>query len=60
MKTLAVRALIIYTDRSGYKGRSGAVMIVGLDDSHRLSQMGTVDMSTVYAAELRAIEMAQD
>jgi ribonuclease HI len=58
--TLASRPLVIYTDGSGYEGRIGAAMIVDLDDQHRLSQMGTDDMSTVYAAELRAIEMALD
>ncbi|KAJ5808785.1 hypothetical protein N7474_010054 [Penicillium riverlandense] len=58
--SLAARLLVIYTDGSGYEGLIGAAMIVDLDNQHRLSQMGIDDMSTVYAAELRAIEMALD
>jgi ribonuclease HI len=55
-KPSATRPLIIYTDGSGYEGRVGAAM--GIENHHQRSQMGTDRISTVYAAELRAIEMA--
>ena len=52
------RPLILYTDGSGIEGRIGAAAIVDLEDQHAHSQMGDDGTSTVYAAELRAIEMA--
>ena len=52
------RPLILYTDGSGIEGRIRAAAIVDLEDQHAHSQMGGNDTSTVYAAELRAIEMA--
>ncbi|KAJ5215347.1 uncharacterized protein N7498_001754 [Penicillium cinerascens] len=52
------RLVIVYTDGIGIEGRIGAAAIVDLDDQHAHSQMGNDDMSTVYAAELHAIEMA--
>jgi ribonuclease HI len=52
------RPLILYTDGSGIEGRIGAAAIVNLEDQYAHSQMGDDDTSTVYAAELRAIEMA--
>ncbi|KAJ6168289.1 reverse transcriptase [Penicillium chrysogenum] len=52
------RPLILYTDGSGIEGRVGAAAIVDLEDQYFHSQMGNDDTCTVYAAELRAIEMA--
>lgn len=52
------RPLILYTDGSGIEGRIGAAAIVGLEDQHAHSQIGDDSTSTVYAAEVRAIEMA--
>ncbi|KAJ5117510.1 zinc knuckle domain protein [Penicillium atrosanguineum] len=52
------RPTILYTDGSGIEGRIGAAAIVDLEDQHAHSQMGDENTSTVYAAELRAIEMA--
>ncbi|KAJ5318355.1 zinc knuckle domain protein [Penicillium atrosanguineum] len=52
------RPAILYTDGSGIEGRIGAAAIVDLEDQHAHSQMGDENTSTVYAAELRAIEMA--
>lgn len=52
------RPLILYTDGSGIDGRIGAAAVVDLEDQHAHSQMGDDDTSTVYAAELRAIEVA--
>ncbi|KAJ5303938.1 uncharacterized protein N7443_003598 [Penicillium atrosanguineum] len=52
------RPAILYTDRSGIEGRIGAAAIVDLEDQHTHSQMGDENTSTVYAAELRVIEMA--
>ncbi|KAJ5148620.1 zinc knuckle domain protein [Penicillium atrosanguineum] len=52
------RPAILYTDRSGIEGRIGAAAIVDLEDQHAHSQMGDENTSTVYAAELRVIEMA--
>jgi ribonuclease HI len=51
------RPLILYTDGSGIEGRIGAA-VVDLQNHHAHSQMGDNDTSTVYAAELRGIEMA--
>jgi ribonuclease HI len=51
------RPLILYTDGSGIEGRIGAA-VVDLQNHHTHSQMGDDDTSTVYAAELRGIEMA--
>jgi ribonuclease HI len=51
------RALTLYTDGSGIEGRIGAA-VVDLQNRHTHSQMGDDDTSTVYAAELRGIEMA--
>lgn len=52
------RPLILYTDGSGIEGRIGAAAVVHLEDRYAHSQMGDDDTSTVYAAELHAIEMA--
>jgi Ribonuclease HI len=48
--------LRFYTDGSGYQGGIGAAVYQGTES--RLCHMGTDNMATVYAAELRAIEMA--
>ncbi|KAJ5575967.1 reverse transcriptase [Penicillium sp. DV-2018c] len=48
----------MYTDGSGIDGKIGAAAVVDLEDRHAHSQMGDDDTSTVFAAELRAIEMA--
>jgi ribonuclease HI len=48
--------LRLYTDGSGYQGGIGAAVCWGTES--RLYHMGTEEMATVYAAELRAIEMA--
>ena len=58
MKDSRERPLILYTDGSGIEARIGAAAIVDLKDQHTHSQMGDDSTSTVYAAELRAIEMA--
>jgi hypothetical protein len=52
------RPLILYTDGSGIEGKIGAAAVVDLEDQNAHSQMGDDRTSTVYAAELRAIEMA--
>lgn len=52
------RPLIFYTDGSGIEGRIGAAAVVDLEDQHAHSQMGHDSTSTVYAVELRVIEMA--
>lgn len=52
------RPVILYTDGSGIEGKIGAAAIVDLEDQNIHSQMGDDSTSTVYAAELRAIEMA--
>ncbi|KAJ5110838.1 zinc knuckle domain protein [Penicillium argentinense] len=52
------RPLILYTDGSGIEGKIGAAVVVDLEDHHAHSQMGGEETSTVYAAELSAIEMA--
>lgn len=52
------RPLIIYTDGSGIEGKVGAAAVIDLEDHVAHSQMGDDNTSTVYAAELRAIEMA--
>ncbi|OQD72542.1 hypothetical protein PENANT_c238G09961, partial [Penicillium antarcticum] len=57
-KDPGARPLILYTDGSGIDGKIGAAAVVGLEDQHVHSQMGDDNTSTVYAAELRAIEMA--
>lgn len=50
--------MVVYTDGSGYQGRVGAGVVVGLDRAWKIaSQMGTEEISTVYSAEIRAIEM---
>jgi ribonuclease HI len=51
------RPLTLYTDGSGIEGRIGAA-VADLQNRHTHSQMGDDDTSTVYAAELRGIEMA--
>jgi hypothetical protein len=51
------RPLILYTDRSGIEGRIGAA-VADLQNRHINCQMGDEDMSTVFAAELRGVEMA--
>lgn len=48
--------LRLYTDGSGYQGGIGAAVYWGGES--RLCHMGTDEMATVYAAELRAVEMA--
>ncbi|KAJ5393043.1 hypothetical protein N7465_012017 [Penicillium sp. CMV-2018d] len=48
--------LRLYTDGSGYQGGIGAA--VYWEGESRLCHMGTDEMATVYAAELRAVEMA--
>lgn len=51
----------LYTDGSGYQGGIGAAVYPvypNIQDDSRLCNMGTDDDATVYAAELRAIEMA--
>ncbi|KAJ5660660.1 reverse transcriptase [Penicillium longicatenatum] len=50
--------LIIYTDGSGIEGKIGAAAVVEATREHRHCQMGTEQDSTVYSAELRAVEMA--
>ena len=52
------RPLILYTDGSGIGGKVGAAAIVHPEDQYVHSEMGDDDTSIVYAAELRAIEMA--
>jgi hypothetical protein len=53
------RPLILYTDGSGIDGKIGAAAVaVDLKDQYAHSQMGDDETSTVYAAELRAIEMS--
>jgi hypothetical protein len=52
------RPVILYTDGSGIEGRIGAAVVVDLEEHPTHSQMGDEDTSTVYAAELHAIEMA--
>ena len=58
MRDLRERPVILYTDGSGIEGRIGAAAVVDLEDQNIHSQMGDDSTSTVYAAELRAIEMA--
>ena len=58
MRDSRERPAILYTDGSGIEGRIGAAAIVDLEDQNIHSQMGDDSTSTVYAAELRAIEMA--
>lgn len=48
------RPLILYTNECGIEGKIGAAAV----DRHAHSQMGDDDTSTVYAAELRGIEIA--
>jgi ribonuclease HI len=52
--------LIVYTGGSGIEGRMGAAVVVDLEDHVVHSQMGDANTTTVYAAELHAIEMALD
>lgn len=52
------RPLVIYTDGSGIEKRVGAGVVVAGGGWMLQGQMGTEDISTVYAAEIRAIEMA--
>ncbi|KAJ5111870.1 reverse transcriptase [Penicillium alfredii] len=58
LKVSKERPLMIYTDGSGIEGRMGAAVVVDLEDHVAHSQMGDDNTTTVYAAELRAIEMA--
>ena len=60
VKASQERPLIVYTDGSGIEGRMGAAVVVDLEDHVAHSQMGDENTTTVYAAELRAIEMALD
>ncbi|KAG0157076.1 hypothetical protein PDIDSM_4260 [Penicillium digitatum] len=51
----------LYTDGSGYQGGIGAAVYPAypsVQNESRLCNMGSGDDATVYAAELRAIEMA--
>lgn len=55
--------LIIYTDGSGFEGKVGAAAQVDSAQEPNcfiLSQMGSEDNATVYAAELRGTEMAME
>jgi ribonuclease HI len=52
------RPLIMYTDGSGIESKVGAAAVDEGGKHIALSQMGDDDSSTVYSAELRAIEMA--
>ncbi|KAJ5111866.1 zinc knuckle domain protein [Penicillium alfredii] len=52
------RPLILYTDGSGIEGRVGAAAVIDLEDHVAHSQMGDDNTTTVYAAELHAIEIA--
>lgn len=52
------RPLIMYTDGSGIDGKVGAAAVNESGEQIAQSQMGEDDSSTVYSAELRAIEMA--
>ncbi|KAJ5227661.1 hypothetical protein N7489_008369 [Penicillium chrysogenum] len=58
LKNSEQRPLILYTDGSGIDGKIGAAAIVNPEKEYAHSQMGDEETSTVYAAELRAIEMA--
>lgn len=58
LKNSQQRPLILYTDGSGTEGKIGAAAIVNPEEEYAHSQMGDEETSTVYAAELRAIEMA--
>jgi ribonuclease HI len=49
---------MLYTDGSGIKEKIGAAAIVNPEKEYAHSQMGDEETSTVYAAELRAIEIA--
>ncbi|OQD73321.1 hypothetical protein PENANT_c211G00669, partial [Penicillium antarcticum] len=60
VKASEERPLIVYTDGSGIEGRMGAAVVVDLEDHVAHSQMGDENTTTVYAAELHAIEMALD
>lgn len=60
IKASEERPLIVYTDGSGIEGRMGAAVVVDLEDYVAHSQMGDENTTTVYAAELRASEMALD
>ena len=48
----------MYTDGSGIQSKVGAAAVDETGEHIALSQMGDDDSSTVYSAELRAIEMA--
>jgi ribonuclease HI len=48
----------MYTDGSGIESKVGAAAVDETGEHIALSQMGDDDSSTVYSAELRAIEMA--
>lgn len=52
------RPLIMYTYGSGIEGKVGAAAVDENGENVVQSQMGDDDTSTVYSAELRAIEMA--
>lgn len=51
------RPLTLYIDGSGIEGKIGAA-IVDLHNHRAHSQVGDDDRCTVYAAELRGMEMA--
>ncbi|KUM55612.1 hypothetical protein ACN42_g11637 [Penicillium freii] len=60
-KAISRLSVRLYTDGSGYQGGIGAAVYPvhpNAQDDSRLCNMGTDDDATVYAAELRAIEMA--
>ncbi|KAJ5159355.1 reverse transcriptase [Penicillium coprophilum] len=55
------QSIQLYTDGSGYQGGIGAAVYPvypTTQDESKLCNMGTDDNATVYAAELRAIEIA--
>lgn len=51
------RPLIMYTDGSGIEGKVGAAAVDENGETVIQSQMGDDDTTTVYSAEMRAIEM---
>ncbi|KAJ5337518.1 hypothetical protein MYU51_020339 [Penicillium brevicompactum] len=58
IKASRERPLNIFTDGSGIEGKLGAAAVIDLEDHVAHLAMGDDNTSTVYAAELRTIEMA--